>query len=86
MAKKYPMTYEEFKEKVMELLFEGMNPVEKKETEEQLTELLEFDPDFIKNLYSSTCGAYDRDEENPDTYFEDALLLSRPVQTILLSL
>ena len=86
MVKKYPMTYEEFKEKVMELLFEGMDPVEKKETEKELKDLLEGEPDMIKHLYSSTCGAYDRDEENPGAYFEDALLLSRPVQTILLSL
>ncbi|WP_406531525.1 hypothetical protein [Methanobrevibacter sp.] len=86
MVKKYPMTYEEFKEKVMELLFEGMDPVEKKETEKELKDLLEGEPDMFKHLYSSTCGAYDRDEENPGAYFEDALLLSRPVQTILLSL
>lgn len=86
MVKKYPMTYEEFKEKVMELLFKGMDPVERKETEKELKDLLEGEPDMFKHLYSSTCGAYDRDKEYPEAYFEDALLLSRPVQTILLSL
>ena len=30
MVKKYPMTYKEFEKKVIELLFDGMNPVEKK--------------------------------------------------------
>ena len=66
MVKKYPMTYEEFKEKVMELLFEGMDPVEKKETEKELKDLLEGEPDMFKHLYSSTCGAYDRDKEYPE--------------------
>lgn len=86
MVKKYPMTYEEFEKKVMELLFDGMNPVEIKETEKELKDLLDEEPDMFKDLYSSTCGAYDRDKEYPEAYFEDALLLARPVQTILLSL
>ncbi|MBQ6099279.1 MAG: hypothetical protein IJL02_05385 [Methanobrevibacter sp.] len=86
MAKKYPMTYDEFERRVMELLFEGMDSLEKKETEDELKELLEFDSDFIKNLYSSTCGAYDRDDEYPEAYFEDFLLKSRVVSTILMSL
>ena len=82
MAKKYPMNYEEFKRRVMELLFKGMSPLEKKETEEELKDLLEFDSDFIKNLYSSTCWYYDQGQNA----FSDGLLLSRPVQTILMSL
>ena len=86
MAKKYPMSYEEFERRVMELLFEGMSSLEKKETEEELKELIDEEPDMFRHLYSSTCGAYDRDNEYPEAYFEDALLLSRPVQTILMSL
>ena len=30
MAKEYPMTFDEYEKRVMELLFEGMNPLEKK--------------------------------------------------------
>ena len=86
MAKKYPMTYEEYEKRVCELLFEGMDPVEKKETEKELKDLLEGEPDMFKHLYSSTCGAYDRDKEYPEAYFEDFLLQSRAVSTILMSL
>ena len=86
MAKEYPMTFDEYEKRVMELLFEGMNPLEKKETEKELKDLLEEEPDMFKHLYSSTCGAYDRDKEYPEAYFEDFLLKSRAVSTILMSL
>ena len=86
MAKKYPMSYEEFERRVMELLFEGMSSLEKKETEEELKELIDEEPDMFRHLYSSTCGAYDRDKEYPEAYFEDFLLKSRAVSTILMSL
>ena len=87
MAKKYPMTYEEYEKKVMELLFEGMTPVEKSETEAELKDLLNFDSEFIKNLYKSDCYDYDHcDDGAPEAYFEDFLLQSRAVRTILMSL
>lgn len=82
MAKEYPMTFEEYEKRVIELLFDGMNPVEKKETENELKDLLEFDSEFIKNLYGGDCYYYDQGQDA----FCDELLLSRPVQTILMSL
>lgn len=66
----------------MELLFEGMNLLEKKETENELKDLLESDPEFIKNLYDGDCYYHNQGQEA----FCDELLLSRPVQTILMSL
>ena len=66
----------------MELLFEGMNLLEKKETENELKDLLEFDSEFIKNLYGGYCYYHNQGQEA----FCDELLLSRPVQTILMSL
>lgn len=82
MVKEYPMTFGEYEKRVMELLFKGMNPLEKKETEEQLKDLLEFDPEFIKNLYGGDCYYYDQGQDS----FCEELLLSRSVQTILMSL
>ena len=57
----------------MELLFERMNLLEK---------MLESDPEFIKNLYDGDCYYHNQGQEA----FCDELLLSRPVQTILMSL
>ena len=82
MAKEYPMTFDEYEKRVMELLFEGMNPLEKKETENELKDLLEEEPDMFKHLYGGDCYYYDQGQNA----FSDGLLLSRPVQTILLSL
>ena len=86
MAKKYPMSYEEYKTRVIELLFEGMSSEEKKETEGELKELLDEEPNMFKHLYGDACGCYDRDDEHPEAYFEDFLLKSRAVSTILMSL
>ena len=53
----------------------------KKETENELKDLLESDPEFIKNLYDGDCYYHNQGQEA----FCDELLLSRPVQTILMS-
>ena len=86
MAKKYPMTYEEYEKRVCELLFEGMSPEEKKATEMELKELLDEEPDMLRHLYGDACGCYDHDDESPEAYFEDFLLQSRAVSTILMLL
>ena len=82
MSEKYPMTFEEFDKRVRELLIDGYSEEEKKSTLTCLDVLLEEDPDFIKNLYRSACGYYDRKELNWDKIFDDPLLLSRPVSTL----
>ena len=41
---------------------------------------------MFKHLYGDACGCYDCDDEHPEAYFEDFLLKSRAVSTILMSL
>ena len=86
MAKDYPMTYEEFEKRVIELFLRDSTPEEKKQLMVDLDDLLEFDPEFIKNLYKSTCGYYDSHDWNWDKVFNEPLLLSGPVNTIEMSL
>ena len=82
MSKEYPMTFEEFDKRVRELLVEGYSQESKEDTLLGLEILLEEDPDFIKNLYSSACGYYDRPALNWETIFEDGALRARPVSTL----
>ncbi|MBQ2832251.1 hypothetical protein [Methanobrevibacter sp.] len=83
---KYPLTYEEYEKKVIELLLRDTTPDEKKQILIELDNLLEWDPNFIKSLYKSDCGYYDSREWNWDKIFNEPLLLSRPVDTIEKSL
>lgn len=88
--KKYPMTYEEYEKRVIELLLKNVVPKEKKQLIEDLNDLLDFDPDFIRNLYGSDCYYYDHPEGfgivNPENIFSDEVLLAIPVYNIELSL
>lgn len=89
MVKKYPMTYEEYEKRVIEL-FLGRYPNELQETMvDRLDKLLSEDPKFIDGLYGETCFRYDRQDLYGETckkVFEDYLLESIPVNTLHMTL
>lgn len=85
MDKKYPMTYEEYKIKVIELFLERY-PVDKQEIMiSRLNNYLKEDHYFIKGLYNDTCFDYDHPEIYGDVSkksFEDYHLESVPVNAL----
>ena len=85
MAEKYPLTYEEYEKRVIEL-FLAAYPDELQETmTDRLDKLLEEDPKFIDGLYGESCFRYDRQDLYGETckkIFEDYLLESIPVNTL----
>ena len=87
--RKYPMTYEEYEKRVIELFLE-LYPKEKQEIAmERINKLLESEPEFIEALYGDTCFRYDHPEiysETCKTAFEDYKLNSIPVHTLNLLL
>jgi len=83
---KYPLTYEEYEKKVIELLLRDTTPNEKKQILSDLEDLLEWDPNFIKHLYDEDCAYYDSRSLNWDKVFNEPLLLACPVDTIEKSL
>ena len=73
----YPMDYDQFKNRVIELFLETGDREDKIKF---LNELLEEDPCYIKNSYRDTCSDYERKViDPPEKVFEDYLL---PVQNI----
>ena len=86
--KKYPMTYEEYEKRVIELFLEpGTYTATKKEKLEFIyDELLKKDPDFIRNQYNSDCKSYDNPEKygivDPEYIFSDERLDAIPVYNL----
>lgn len=86
--KKYPMTYEEYEKRVIELFLEpGTYTATKEEKLEFIyDELLKNDPDFIRNQYNSDCKSYDNPEKygivDPKYIFSDEMLKSIPVYNL----
>ena len=82
---KYPMDYEEYEKRVIELF---VNPYPKGKREiiiERLEDALKEDPNLIKGMYAESCFRYD----HPDIYgknckkvVDDYLLESIPVNTL----
>ena len=73
----YPMSYEQFKNRVIELFLETGDREDKIKF---LNELLEEDPFFIKNMYRHACYEYEKKViDPPEKVFEDYLL---PVQNL----
>lgn len=85
MAKKYPLTYEEYYDKVTSLFIEKY-PLDKQEIiVTRLDEFLKDDPYFIKGLYNDTCFDYDHPEIYGDVAknsFEDEYLEASSVRTL----
>lgn len=85
MSKKYPMTYEEYEKKVIELFLKRYPDELQEIMVDRLDNLLKEDPYFIKGLYNDTCFNYD----HPEIYsavckksFEEHLLQSIPVNIL----
>ncbi len=81
----YPMTYEEYEKRVIELFLE-LYPKNKQEiAKEIVNNALKEEPDLIEGLYAETCFRYDHPEIYSETYkkvFEDYLLESIPVRNL----
>ena len=85
MAKEYPMTYEEYEKRVIELFLERFDEKDRKKALKRVNELLEADPDFISELYGDSCFCYDRPDiygENCKRAFEDNRINSIAVNTL----
>lgn len=84
MSKKYPLTYKEYEEKIIELFIGSYSDDKKKIMEDRLGELLDEDPYFIQGLYEDTCFRYDRRDLYGDTsnVFDEYHLNSIPVNTL----
>ena len=73
----YPMNYDQFKNRLIELFLETGDREDKIKF---LNELLEEDPFFIKNMYRHACYEYEKKViDPPEKVFEDYLL---PVQNL----
>ena len=83
MTKKYPLTYEEYEKRVIEIFLEEY-PNEHQETMmNRITALLEDeDSYFIRFLYNQDCKYYDGNASNAETIFNDGALKSRPVYNL----
>jgi hypothetical protein len=86
MAKKeYPLNYEEYEQKVTNLLIETYPDDKQEIIVNRLDQLLKDDPYFIKGLYNDTCFDYDHPEiygEITKQSFNDEQLQASPVQTL----
>ena len=85
MTKEYPMTYEEFENKVIELYLDGISEDHKEMIKERIDNLLENDPTFLSGLYGQSCFYYDNPKKYGDVAkkeFEDENLKGTPVRTL----
>jgi hypothetical protein len=79
---KYPMTYQEYEDKVIELFLKN-DPSNKRSRLKFLDDLLKEDPDFIYARYKEDCYSYDHTKlDPPERIFWDYLLRSRPVHVL----
>ena len=76
---KYPMTYGEFKNKVIELFLEEADSPQDLEIRQYV--LKEDGEDIIKGEYEDACYYYD-DPKSPSTQFTDEGLLRQPVRIL----
>ena len=82
---KYPMTYEEYKKRVIELFLERFDEKDHEKALERVNELLEKEPNFIRGSYGQSCFRYTHPEiygENCKRAFEDDKIDSIAVNTL----
>ena len=82
---KYPLTYEEYEKKVIDLFLQPYTEDKQEIMVDRLDKFLKDDPNAIKGLYSQSCFCFDHPEIYGDACkneFEDYLLESTPVQTL----
>ena len=80
--KKYPMTFEEFEEKVLELFFEYHSDEFIEILKKRLEDYEKIEPNFMKALYKHSCWVYDSPHIYGDTcklQFEKERLRHYPV-------
>ena len=66
MSKKYPMTYEEYEKRVIELFLDLYSKDKQEIAKEIIDTALKEEPNLIKGLYGDTCFRYD----HPEIYSE----------------
>lgn len=80
---KYPLTYVEFKKKMIELLIDNagsISNVPPEDVPEDVEDFLKEDPNYIINVYRDCCEEYDKARKSDrDNYFSDEYLSSRYV-------
>ncbi len=85
ISKEYPMTYEEFEEKVLELLFEYHSDEFIEVLKGRLAVLEKENPNYMLGLYHECCFIYDSPHIYGDSCknaFEKELLRSTPVRLL----
>lgn len=85
--KKYPMTYEEYEKRVIEIFLKTGDYATREEKLEFIyDDLLKRDPDFIRNLYRSDCFKHDHPKKckivDPEYLFSDERLLIQPARLL----
>lgn len=81
----YPLSYEEFEEQVLELLFEDYGDEFIETLKKRLDILKNKNPDYMLGLYNLTCFIYDSPHIYGDSCknaFEKDLLRSAPVHEL----
>jgi len=87
MVKKYPMTYDEFEKRVIELFLEDYTDDVLEVMVKKVDDELSNTPNFLETLYGQSCFIYESPELYGDTCkkcFEDNFLRQTPVAQLRL--
>ena len=82
MSKKYPMTYEEYEKRVIELFLQDYEGDVLELMKQRVDDILSEEPNFIQSLYGQDCFTYDSPHIYGETCkktFEDNFLRQTPV-------
>lgn len=85
MSKKYPMSYEEFEKRVVELFLEDYSDETLQVMKDKVDKELENDPNYIHGFYGHACWVYDNPKlygKNCKKVFEDNFLRQTPVANL----
>ena len=86
---KYPMDYEEYEKRVIELFLDPYPKGKREVVTDRLECALKEDPNLIRGLYAESCFRYDHPEiygKNCKKVFGDYLLESIPVNFLHMTL
>ena len=81
----YPMTYNQFEERVVELFLANYEGEELEHMKKVIEEELSESPNYMESFYGDTCFVYDNPQiygENCKKAFEDYHLESTPVHNL----
>ena len=85
MANEYPLSFEEFEEQVLELLFEYHSEEFIETLKKRLEDLKKRNPDYMQGLYNLSCFIYDNPHIYGESYkkaFDKKYLRSRAVHEL----